>query len=333
MSEVERKLSQENLGWSQKPLKTAKPSNIIIGSGALGTFLAADLSVNESIGLVNKTPVCFPITIHTSGTQQNFDSKKMNSLTLSKACQANFFSECSTIFICVPPSATVEICKVLRNSQLHPSVTLFFCGNGLVLDTEAILEKHPGVRICRALFHAGFRREVDSSGTDIFHTGGTRVEWGTIHGAIPEAPQTKILHWEFKNNIRQLEIEKFFTNLILASVIGSRILPNEDLWKFITQLELMNLATAFHQAINHEVSQEKQSESEDAIAKAFVSALMHTVADTKQNINSISSARHAGNSAPWHALLEQLQQLLAASRNTKARNWFWKFVTSEKEKN
>jgi hypothetical protein len=167
------------------------------------------------------------------------------------------------------------------------------------------------------LFHAGFQRKVLAEGTRIVHAGGTRVEWGMMAGPRPSEPQTRSLQWNFCENIVQKEFEKFFTNLVLAAVVGSRPLPNGTLWDQVSEAQLVSAANDYCGMFG----------KGRFLAQDFFAALVRTVNQTAANINSVSLARSSGNKESWEALLLQLRSVVDNAVDPEAGTRFWNFVT------
>ncbi len=298
-------------------LNTSKVVDIVVGSGALGAFLGADLEQMGPVGFVDVVPVRTPVIVESMGRERLLDASEYVSLNSGSPEALLAFASAKTIFVCVPPQDTSSVVSFLANTNLWPNAEVFFCGNGLVQNAEAILTKNPSVSLCRALFHAGFQRRVSVEGTRVVHAGGARVEWGMIAGQNPPAPRTRTLRWEFCENINQKEYEKFFINLVLASVIGPRPLPNGALWEHVSETQVRNAANDYCALLG----------ADRFFARDFVSAISLTVNQTATNINSVSAARSSGNNEAWEAMLFQLRGLVEAASNAEAATRFWRFVT------
>jgi ketopantoate reductase len=298
-------------------LNTSKPQNIIVGSGALGMFLGADLELERPVGLVDVVPVCAPVLIESAGNVRRFGAEEFVAFQRGTSEAELAFSAAEIFFVCVPPHITSSVVDFLANTVLRLNATVFFCGNGLLPNAHVILKKNPSVSLCRALFHAGFQRRMSSAGTRIVHAGGTRVEWGVIAGARPSAPQTRTLRWEFCENIVQKEFEKFFINLVLAAVVGARALPNGVLLERVPEAQLVSVANDFCGMFGNG----------RFLAQDFVVALVRTVNQTSANINSVSLARSSGNNEAWEALLFQLWSVVENAVDPEAGTRFWNFVS------
>ncbi len=298
-----------------------KPVNIIVGSGALGAFLATDGLLPGPVGLVDVVPLCFPLVVRDAAGERLYRGSEFVATGLEDAARSQFFEGARQIFVCVPPNATEDIVRFLSDIKLPSSAVVFFCGNGLVRNELRIVRRNPSTTLCRALFYAGFLRTVSSRGTLIVHNGGRRVEWGVLQGQRPEPPQTEVLKWSFQANIRQKEKEKFFTNLVLAAVLGADSLPNGAVWSRVSPEKVHELAREFCAMLG------EPSELSPPIAASF----FETVELTRGNVNSVSLARARGDERPWEALRSQLAALLGDSENKADGARFVNFIVSRRD--
>lgn len=297
-----------------------KPINIVIGSGALGIFLASDLWDPGLVGLVDVEQPCWPVFVERGKDVRVLDRKLFRHLPSQLVHREHLLANAQNIFVCVTPDVTSSIVNDLAMAPLPKSAVVWFCVNGLVLDWEHIVNTSPDVTLCRVLCHAGFSRTRGNEGTRVVHAGGNRMEWGVLRGRAPETPKTQTLVWDFCENISRREMEKFFINIVLGAIAGDSLVSNGDVLHMLPEPELERVAQNYCDVFA----------GGGMNVESLTTSFQKTARDTSANVNSLSLAKNRGHVAPWNALLAQLRYWCEKSDNVMAGRDLWNFATQRR---
>jgi hypothetical protein len=333
---------------------------LIVGAGALGLLLHRTLLSAHSvsgrptrIATHNRTTVPEPISIDL-GEQAAVPIQTESHSGSVQSCLEKF--EPDTLFLCVPPEATEQVLHswlgALESLGHKDKPVLFvFCNNGCLSATtlSRLSAAHPRFSFLRALFFVGAMRTLYPDQTHVRWTGGTRVAWNWLRTAAGQEqlphflePKTEakggtrspvnepsaevatlgFMLWQREQNIFAAERSKFFTNFMLAAAVGPQLAKNKTLsdalGDSIVSLQAQQFAILWeHLGVN---------------AKQLKSTLLSTVADTGENINSLSYAAVQGNTATMEWFLHSIDEDLNASHRIAELEPLVSFLRSVRKK-
>lgn len=273
---------------------------VVIGAGALGTFLAWDQSLTKETFLVGHKHFPQEVRIrHTSDKAELYSAQWLPIKSLTK----EWISQANTVFyFCLPPGTTWEIWQELRDELLQVDGTnclLFFCENG-IFDKRVLLDvtASSSISVWRALFFAGFERSHTSQDTaEIMHNGGRKVVAQCLHNPMSVARAGSFFNWELAANIGEREAEKFFVNFILAYGVQNRLLKNKELQKLLPLKEIEEWADVFCLLFAKERLK----------VENLLTRLQETILLTGENINSVSRAWNQGNDSIYSYFVQVIK--------------------------
>lgn len=190
-------------------------------------------------------------------------------------------------------------------AQRHLRMQLLVLCNGLLepqtweraASTSSVI---PNFSTIRCIVVAGFVRELVEGGARaiVTHTSGREIYWGEILATPPNGQGddgtaaeilAPALHGPLftllpEQNMRNLELQKFFTNAVLGWWIGNNAATNGSLPAVLQKVQAFRLAQEFCSAFYC-----KGSEA------SLCNFLWHTVSTTASNVNSVSAAWCRGN--------------------------------------
>ena len=236
-----------------------------------------------------------------------------------------------TVYVCVPPhnvvNALKRICDLFPNLHCHPAgVDIVFCNNGLLpefaglwpetfknamqifLENDTFRESHLTLKLWRALFFVGVTAS-HSGLTEIVHNGGLTVQYGHLTNKIYLHPKSSspnstqdLVHllpfiWLKQKDLVDNELQKFFVNLALATIVGPRLIPNGLVSNLPAFVNLRSIAELVTLAVKHQVT------SVETLIKSFE----FTINETRENVNSVSLAWFNGNVHIFDELLQMLE--------------------------
>ncbi|NBX18606.1 MAG: hypothetical protein EBR09_14715 [Proteobacteria bacterium] len=258
-----------------------------------------------------------------------------------------------SIFLCVPPESTemvfTEWIIAAGNQSLKKSIEIVFCNNGILSPSvrKIISEKASEINFLRAVFFVGAVRIEGDGLCRIVHNGGQLVRWGYLPVRLPvsdsgtQAAQvhktsfwmnhskssgqnsfsTGFLNWKFEENPDRLECEKFFTNFILAAVIGPRAGTNSEIFEKSSDAERTLLAGQFADLWT-DAGIERTSLLEN---------LKETVEATAANINSLSLQGVNGSTSAAEYFFRIVEQRILASGRPEAFDELKQFLNSARQ--
>jgi ketopantoate reductase len=275
----------------------AQGTDMIIGPGALGLFLAWDQgaqSRSANMVFLGKRNIAFPVSLRSS-SESVAPITAQNCFFYTKATSIDW-TQIDRVFVAVQPDQIENVVSEISKSPLRDKALVVFCNNGIVnnKNVTTIIGSHPNTNIVRALMFAGLKRITSTNGTLVEHSGGHRVVWGWLkkNSPTPSLVLTgNILAWEYSDNIVTIEAEKLFTNLVLAEVIGCSQTPNGQLFNLISAANIEFAARQFCEIFC----------DRNLTAQSLISSLAQTVNETANNTNSASLALLESNTAPRDA--------------------------------
>jgi ketopantoate reductase len=258
-----------------------------------------------------------------------------------------------SIFLCVPPESTEMVFKewinAAGNQSLKNSVEIVFCNNGILSAPvrKIISEKASKINFLRAVFFVGAVRIEGDGLCRIVHNGGQLVRWGYLplqHPVSDSGTQesqfqktsfwmnrsessgqnsfsTGFLNWKFEENPDRLECEKFFTNFILAAVIGPRAGTNSEIFQKSSDAERTLLAEQFADLWTDAGIQ----------GTSLLENLKETVEATAANINSLSLQGVNGSTSAAEYFFRTVEQKILASGRPERFDELNKFLNSARQ--
>jgi hypothetical protein len=205
---------------------------------------------------------------------------------------------------------------VTANSQVVtqrnlPIQLLVLC-NGLLESTTWERAIHtstviPNFSAVRCIVVAGFAKEMREGGGHalVTHTSGREIHWGAVAGTsqiLPPGLQGPLFDLIPHDDIRNLELQKFFTNAVLGWWIGNNPKNNNALTAILSQEQALVLASEFCQAFEG-----------DGSAADLCKFLWHTVHTTASNVNSVSAAWCRGDRGLAHYFRDTIEKRLRNS--------------------
>jgi ketopantoate reductase len=111
----------------------------------------------------------------------------------------------------------------------------------------------PNFSTVRCIVVAGFAKEISEGGGHalVTHTAGREIHWGAVAGTshiLPPALHGSLFDLIHDDDIRNLELQKFFTNAVLGWWIGNNAKNNSALTAILSQEQALVLASEFCQA-------------------------------------------------------------------------------------
>lgn len=310
---------------------------LVVGGGALGLLLTYALTEMDSKSVSprnvfahNRSPLPAQIRL-----DLKLGHERLFSVDSTHGDPASLLQTRSPkiVFFCVPPESTESVFNlwldsILGKSKVINPVLFVFCNNGCLTPEilARIAKTDSRFAFARALFFVGAMKEKDHSSIVVRWTGGQQVVWGPLKAPnlphqdthtsrleqlfqIPSA--IGFLKWQFVNEIFTVEREKFFTNFMLASGIGPRLIQNKSLANFLDDSVIFSLAKQF-QILWH---------SFGVSAEKLQSTLQKTIQDTGDNINSLSFAGAHGNCSTLNWFVKFIQnEILACERGEELRS-------------
>lgn len=295
---------------------------LVVGGGALGVLLAEALHGSNAVAsqgrhvlLVNRSPLPSEIFIiqESDGSRRRCAVNRLHAD--AQECLQKLPHSKKVVFFCVPPEASEAVflqwLAAARAAQ-QSSVQFVFCNNGLLSagTLQHVQTESQRYSFLRAVFLVGAFRELDENQCRVFWKGGALVRWSPLSGqdsrcaemsdfwmgparSVEAGPGDEpvrsvgFLQWQRVGSAHKLEREKFFTNFILAAVIGPHMQPNKTVFEKLSGEALDLLATEFAILWNGlGVSKESLLEN-----------LHATVRATAENYNSLSlQGAHGKNS-------------------------------------
>jgi hypothetical protein len=208
-------------------------------------------------------------------------------------------------------------------TQKNVFIQLLVLCNGLLegmtweraIHTSAVI---PNFSTVRCIVVAGFAKEMSEGGERVMvtHTAGREIHWGAVAGTqqiLQPALHGPLFDLIPHDDIRNLELQKFFTNAVLGWWIGNNPATNATLRSILSQEQAMLLAREFCQAF------------EDAgSAEDLCKFLWHTAHTTASNVNSVSAAWCRGDRGLADYFRDTIQKRLSSSPKRKGEPGpFW----------
>lgn len=312
--------------------------HVIVGPGALGTALAAALARHDPVGLLGRsewphrvevasedghcTPVRLPFARSSQALLMQLPPRRLRRFL--------------AVWVTLPPELAVRVGLDVVQSLLRrgeKSLVVVFGNNGLV-DPSSLaplflgLPAATNLTLLRAIFFTGFRRDwiAHTQGVRVQHTGGHRVVLGPLQvpgaqeacGSVPLSPLMMHLSsvsslgvpsslpsalwapfgFEWHDDVRRIEIVKFFVNAVLAFGTGPRELSNGTLHDRVDAAWLQRWATLFSLLFPFEEG--------NVPADEFLATLEQTIVSAAANVNSVSLAGHRGDTETLRSFVEAL---------------------------
>jgi hypothetical protein len=205
---------------------------------------------------------------------------------------------------------------VLCNGLLEPTTwERAICTNKVI----------PNFSTVRCIVVAGFAKEMNEGGERalVTHTAGREIHWGAIGGPsqiMPPALHGPLFDLIHHSNIRNLELQKFFTNAVLGWWIGNNPKNNDALTSILNQAQALVLASEFCQAFEGAGS-----------AEELCKFLWHTVHTTAANVNSVSAAWCRGDRGLADYFRDTIEKRLRSSHRfvgESGSSWLRQFDTT-----
>lgn len=282
---------------------------VIYGAGALGGACCVDRLENTQLGqvdqviLCNQTHLCHSVSFRSEDAQlanmqgtyagEAFTSKQLDDF-LRSSCLKKSLEVCIT----VPPQAldgaiSFFLARADLVAQSFATASFNALSNGAISSNtlegiKLLLQQQPQFAFYRSLVVAGFQKKVTAfSGghcqLEVTHTSGRRVYWNRLCKSFAgkEHPFAGSLLFDAVQieDIRKLELQKVFANLVLGFGIQDRLLPNAALKGILRREESLELAEEFSAIC-----------PESGSAEGLQEFLWRTVEETHSNINSVSRA-------------------------------------------
>lgn len=253
---------------------------LVVGGGALGVLLADALKRSEAVAsyggqvlLVNRSPLPSEIIIvqESNGSQRKCQVNFLNAN--AQECLQKLPPSIKVVFFCVPPEASESVFLewlAAARATKQTSLQFVFCNNGLLsaVTQQNVQSELRHFSFLRAVFMVGAFRELCENQSRVFWKGGARVRWSPLSmqdhrcaeltdrwmgrarsaaDGLPEEPLRSVgfLQWQRVDSAHKLEREKFFTNFILAAVIGPHMQPNKTVFEKLSGETLDLLAEDF----------------------------------------------------------------------------------------
>ncbi|MEY3904040.1 MAG: hypothetical protein RL189_3346 [Pseudomonadota bacterium] len=312
---------------------------LVVGGGALGVLLADALRGSQElishggdVLLVNRSPLPSEILIveESDGSQRRCLVERWNAT--AQECLEKLPRSKKVLFFCVPPEASESVFLewlAAARATKQQSLQFVFCNNGLLSATTEQNVRLESLRysFLRAVFMVGAFRELGQNKCRVFWKGGSLVRWAPLSGhnsgsteltdfwmshAQPAAAgnaneplrSVGFLQWQRVDSAHKLEREKFFTNFIIAAVIGPHMQPNKTVFEKFSGESLDLLAAEFALLWkDFGISSESLLEN-----------LQSTVRATAENYNSLSLQGANGKNSTMKYFFKILHEELSQQR-------------------
>ncbi len=316
--------------------------HIVIGCGALGLFLARQLSVNidnKKLFLFSRSSYDKETYINISGKNEVFNHKISTNffdlLDKIKSLQISLFY----IYICLPPEEVDSLLILIKQSlPAHSQFVIILLNNGIVSPSIVkLLIEQENINIFRGIVLAGFLRHKLETRNEIRHTSGNKIYYNSYSSFKNSKDDykfktlTPFFNWEQYDNILLLELAKFFVNLTLFLYLTPNILKNEDLWTIATREQIQHCSQHFASLTKHLVSEDKVSQ--EHLGVFCLNLLEETTKLTSKNTNSLTLAWSKGiKNSPLY-FLQTLNKWIQESKNPESGYFFSKLINALKENN
>lgn len=239
---------------------------LVVGGGALGLLLANSLRKTEQfvqgrmkLGVASRSSLPQPVTVRSTSTGQTETLDVPVDMGTPEECIDRLQMELPSrlvLFLCVAPENTEAVFEQWHDAigqlQSRRKVEFVFCNNGLL--SSNILNKISidcaDFSYLRAIFLVGAERRKAETGCEVDWNGGDLVYWGSLSevsanncarqsswlsevaghtqcsGTSVKESFIGFLKWREDPQIMQTERAKFFTNFMLAAIIGPTIEKN-----------------------------------------------------------------------------------------------------------
>jgi hypothetical protein len=332
---------------------------IVIGGGALGFLLASALyqptqssSVRPDVVVFSRRPLPkVVVSSSVGGHNRTLDVPPVVHQPSHVLFQSQIRRNAPlSIFLCVPPESTEEVflqwLHLVETFRIKPSVEFVFCNNGLLSQRsrQLVSENSHRYRFIRAIFFVGAVRKFDEDMCCVQWNGGHLVRWGYISGNMRGASGNSegtnphktshwmnghgkddfsvgFLDWKFEDYPDRLELEKFFTNFMLAAVIGPHAEQNGTLLDKISEKELLSLARQF----------ECLWTDSGVTETSLLENLKSTVKQTANNINSLSLQGVNGSVSTAEYFFKTIEDQLPAIKQSQKLGVLENFIHSARQ--
>ncbi len=312
--------------------------HVVLGPGALGTALAASLSAREPIVLLGRSPSQGQVRlVHAHGSTSVALPWARSPDAVLLQLPPRTLGRSLAVWVTLPPERAapvgIDVLSTLARAGEKRIVAVF--GNNGLLAPELfapLLAELPAdveLVLLRALFFTGFIRDGEDGARVVRHTGGHRVVVGPLldepqRGApwnacrssaealFARAPSARagvdlpknLFAFEWDDDVRATEVEKFYVNVMLAFGTGPLPLPNGGLVSRMGEERLARWAASFTRLFPVRGVSLGEARLRESLAR--------TVGSTATNINSVSLAGHRGEVETLWSFVELLKSARAA---------------------
>jgi hypothetical protein len=333
---------------------------LVVGGGALGLLLADALQKSEqsvrgrmNVGVMNRSRLPAQILMRSLASGKNeilglaaFHESPSDWLNRPQLATASKL----VLFFCVPPEQTEKVFLQWVNSigqeNCRVPVEFVFCNNGLL--SKKILD-HVGsdsnkYSYQRAIFLVGAERRVSVDLCEVDWKGGETVYWGSLsalsQAGVPSQPEwlsnfnsssqtsspaansvLAYLKWFHHPRILCVERAKFFTNFMLAALIGPRIEKNGRILEISTSEFRHSLAKQFSKLWN----------GLGVTSDFLLENLSATVAATSENHNSLSLQGVRGSNDTMKHFIQIIENEITENRMANQLPGLCEFIRATKK--